>query len=66
MAKRKPITTKQFIAKLLELDPDGNRQFWVHVAGDTWYSGTVYNNQIKVDDDDSIVITLPFDDEEDE
>jgi hypothetical protein len=67
MAKRKPITTKELIAKLLELDPDGNRQIWVDVAGDGWYSETVYNGQIELDDnDDSIVITLPFGDDDDE
>ena len=67
MAKRKPITTKELIAKLLELDPDGNRQIWVDVVGDGWYSETVYQNQIELDlNDDSIVITLPFGDEEEE
>lgn len=66
MAKRKPITTKELIAKLLELDPDGNRQIWVDVVGDGWYSETVYNNQIEVYDDDSIVIILPFDDDDEE
>ena len=67
MAKRKPITTKELISKLLELDPDGNRQIWVDVVGDGWYSETVYQNQIELDlNDDSIVITLPFGDEEEE
>lgn len=67
MAKRKPITTKQLISKLLELDPDGNRQVWVYVAGDIWYNGTIYNGQIELDDgDESIVITLPFDDDDEQ
>ena len=65
MAKRKPITTKELIAKLLELDPDGNREIWVNVAGDGWYSETVYQNQIGLYDDD-IVITLPFGDDDDD
>ena len=65
MAKRKPITTKELIAKLLDLDPDGNREIWVNVAGDGWYSETVYQNQIGLYDDD-IVITLPFGDNDDD
>lgn len=67
MAKREPITTKELIAKLLELDPDGNRQIWVDVVGDGWYSETVYQNQIELyDGDDSIVIILPFGDDDDD
>lgn len=65
MAKRKPITTKELIAKLLELDPDGNREIWVNVAGDCWYSETVYQNQIGLYDGD-IIITLPFGDDDDD
>lgn len=67
MAKRKPITTKQLISKLLELDPDGNQPVYVDVAGDGWYSGPVYKNEIEVNDIvGGIVITLPFDDDDDD
>ena len=67
MAKRKPITTKQLISKLFQLDPDGNLPVYVDVAGDGWYSGAVYKDEIEVDNNvGGIVITLPFDDDDDE
>lgn len=64
MTQKEPTITKQLISKLLELDPDGNRLVYVCVAADGYYNSAVYNNEIEIDDtDDSIVITLPFDEE---
>ena len=52
--KQKPITTKQLIAKLLELDPDGNKEIYLE-CGDDYYSGRLYEDNIEVYDDNTIM-----------
>ena len=48
--KQKPITTKQLIAKLLELDPEGNKQVSIIVPQDGYsYDGYLYENNVKRD-----------------
>ena len=48
------LTTKQLIAKLLELDPDGNKHVYLE-CGDDYYSDWVYADKIEVDNDNNIV-----------
>ena len=47
--KQKPMTTKQLIAKLLELDPDGNKQVSVVIPEDDYYGGWIYEENIEID-----------------
>lgn len=42
------ITTKQLIAKLLEIDPDGNKNIYLE-CGDDYYSGWLDGDNIEVD-----------------
>lgn len=47
--KQKPITTKQLIAKLLELDPDGNKQVSIDTMLDEDCGGWLYEDNIEID-----------------
>ena len=49
--KQKPMTTKQLIAKLLELDPDGNKRVSVVIPEDDYYGGWIYEENIEIDND---------------
>ena len=47
--ERKPITTKQLIAKLLELDPDGNKEVGIETPMDYCCGGWLYEDSIQID-----------------
>ena len=47
--EQKPMTTKQLISKLLELDPDGNKQVSVVIPEDDYYGGWIYEENIVID-----------------
>ena len=47
--EQKPITTKQLIAKLLELDPDGNKQVSIDTLLDEDCGGWLYEDNIEID-----------------
>ena len=49
------ITTKQLIAKLLEIDPDGNKNIYLD-GGDDYYSGWLDGDNIEVDNNNNRVI----------
>ena len=53
--ERKGLTTKQLIAKLLELDPDGNKHIYLE-CGDDYYSDWLDENGIEVYDDNTIML----------
>lgn len=48
--ERKPITTKQLIAKLLELDPDGNKEVGIETPLDDYCGGWLYEDNIQIDE----------------
>ena len=52
--EQKPITTKQLIAKLLELDPDGNKQVCSETPLDQNFGGWLYEDCIETDKNNSI------------
>ena len=52
--ERRGLTTKQLIAKLLELDPSGNKNVYLD-CGDDYYSDWVYEDKIEVDDKNNIL-----------
>ena len=47
--KQKPITIKQLIAKLLELDPEGNKQVFIDTLLDEDCGGWLYEDNIEID-----------------
>lgn len=47
--KQKPITTKQLIAKLLELDPEGNKEVGIETPLDEYCGGWLYEENIQID-----------------
>lgn len=53
--ENKGITTKELIAKLLELDPDGNKHIYLE-CGDDYYSDWLDENGIEVYDDNTIML----------
>ena len=48
------ITTKQLIAKLLEIDPDGNKNIYLE-CGDDYYSGWLHGDNIEVDNKNNMI-----------
>lgn len=54
--KQKPITTKQLIAKLLELDPEGNQEVCIETPIDEDCGGWLYENNIEIETYDKIII----------
>ena len=56
MEQRQPITTKQLISRLLEIDPDGNKFITVQIPGDDWY--TVYDD-FEIGNYNDIIIRIP-------
>ena len=52
--KQKPITTKQLIAKLRELDPDGNKQVCPETPLDQNFGGWLYEDNVEIDTNNSI------------
>ena len=48
------ITTKQLIAKLLELDPDGNKNVYLECEDD-YYSGWLHRDNIEVDNKNNMI-----------
>lgn len=50
------ITTKQFVSRLLELDPSGNKEIYLEVLGDDYYShGLRYESDLQADDEHNII-----------
>ena len=49
------ITTKQLIAKLLEIDPDGNKNIFLE-CGDDYYSGWLKKGGIEVDNNNNAIM----------
>ena len=52
--EQKPITTKQLISKLLELDPDGNKQVCSETPLDQDFGGWLYEDSIEIDGNNGI------------
>ena len=48
--ERKPITTKELIAKLLELDPEGNQEVSIETPLDDYCGGWLYEENIQIDE----------------
>ena len=48
------ITTKQLIAKLLEIDPDGNKNIYLE-CGDDYYSGWLHGDNIEVNNKNNMI-----------
>ena len=48
------ITTKQLIAKLIEIDPNGNKNIYLE-CGDDYYSGWLHGDNIEVDNKNNMI-----------
>ena len=48
------ITTKQLIAKLLEIDPDRNKNIYLE-CGDDYYSGWLHGDNIEVNNKNNMI-----------
>ena len=56
MKEESYITTKQLISRLLEIDPNGNKEIYLEVLGDDHYShGLLYESDLQADDDHNII-----------
>ena len=55
--EQKPMTTKQLIAKLPEIDPNGNKEIDIEVLGDDPYSHGLHDEY----DLDQILLIFMFD-----
>ena len=53
--EKRGITTKELIAKLLEIDPSGNKEIYLE-SGDDYCSGWLDGDNIQVDNDNNSVI----------
>lgn len=53
--ERKGITSKELIAKLLEIDPSGNKEIYLE-SGDDYCSGWLDEDGIQVDNDNNTII----------
>ena len=53
--ERKGITSKELIAKLLEIDPNGNKEIYLE-SGDDYCSGWLDEDGIQVDNDNNTII----------
>ncbi len=53
--ERNGITTKELIAKLLEIDPSGNKEIYLE-CGDDYYSGYLDKDNIEADNNNNRII----------
>ena len=53
--EKRGITSKELIAKLLEIDPSGNKEIYLE-SGDDYCSGWLDEDGIQVDNDNNTII----------
>lgn len=53
--ERRGINSKELIAKLLEIDPSGNKEIYLE-CGDDYYSGWLHGDNIEVDNKNNAII----------
>lgn len=52
------ITTKQLIARLLELDPDGTKEVYLEFSDDEWYNEWADKYNVQIDDKNHNIIKI--------
>ena len=52
------ITTKQLIARLLELDPDGTKEVYLEFSDDEWYNEWADKYNFQIDDKNHNIIKI--------
>lgn len=53
--EKRGITSKELIAKLLEIDPSGNKEIYLE-SGDDYCSGWLDEDGIQVDNDNNTIV----------
>lgn len=53
--EKRGITSKELVAKLLEIDPSGNKEIYLE-CGDDYYSGWLHGDNIEVENDNNAII----------
>ena len=52
------ITTKELIARLLKLDPDGTKEVYLEFSDDEWYNEWANEYNVQIDDKNHNIVKI--------